>query len=222
MNLYWEFHVGLWYSDILLVDWYSKFLRSDGLMASRCDELSERDKSISLTSSRTLLVHSFEQDTVDPTNRYSLMLILFLRCLRHPLFDVWSPERRGYVQDMFCDVFMLQDVRDPCLFSWQLQQSMWMVRDSLDLCLFGLQLKHSPRCEWTCTRIHVGLWYSDVFLHNWYCKYLRSDGESMWRAVGQRSDFLISVAMPVLFGLQLKHSRRCEFNVSGRHCFSWT
>ena len=130
MNLYWEFHVGLWYSDILLVNWYSKYLRSDGLMASRCDELSERDKSISLTSSRTLLVHSFEQDTVDPTNRYSLMLILFLRCLRHPLFDVWSPERRGYVQDMFCDVFMLQDVRDPCLFSWQLQQSMWMVRDS--------------------------------------------------------------------------------------------
>ena len=85
---------------------------------------------LQMTSSRTLLVHSFEQDTVDPTNRYSLMLILFLRCLRHPLFDVWSPERRGYVQDMFCDVFMLQDVRDPCLFSWQLQQSMWMVRDS--------------------------------------------------------------------------------------------
>ena len=85
---------------------------------------------LQMTSSGTLLVHSFEQDTVDPTNRYSLMLILFLRCLRHPLFDVWRPERRGYVQDMFCDVFMLQDVRDPCLFSWQLQQSMWMVRDS--------------------------------------------------------------------------------------------
>ena len=43
---------------------------------------------LQMTSSRTLLVHSFEQDTVDPTNRYSLMLILFLRCLRHPLFDV--------------------------------------------------------------------------------------------------------------------------------------